>query len=129
MEKLFRFYNLVNKGFLRLVLQSSPTDEINDRFTDLEQGNLPDVTSLTPEDAITEVLSWVFRFALPIAALALLLLLGYTGFVIMTSSGNPEKVAEAKEIAVGAISGFALIILSGGLLLLIAQLFNLSLIR
>jgi hypothetical protein len=45
-----------------------------------------------------------------------LILIFYAGFLIMTSSGNPEKLKAGKELMGAAITGISMILLSGFIL-------------
>lgn len=59
------------------------------------------------------------NIAIPIAIISCIFLLVFAGYKMITSQGNPEKIAEAKEIITNALSGFALIVLSTVILILI----------
>jgi hypothetical protein len=43
----------------------------------------------------------------------------YAGFIIMTSSGSPKKLAAGKELLTAAISGLLLLVLGAYLLRLV----------
>ncbi len=57
-------------------------------------------------------ISKILKIAIGIAGGIAFLMIIYGGFVIMTSSGNPEKLTNGKEILTSAISGLLLIIFS-----------------
>ncbi len=57
------------------------------------------------QDYFTAILEFAKNLGL---ALAILMMI-YAGYVYMTSQGNPTAVGEAKDIVVGALSGFALL--------------------
>jgi hypothetical protein len=66
-----------------------------------------------------EFTEWVLRWAMGIAGGIAFILMIYSGFLIMTSAGNPKQVAAGKELLTAAISGLVLIIFSAYLLNLI----------
>jgi len=61
---------------------------------------------------IVGVISWIIG-----SLLVLLIMIG--GFTIMTATGNPEKIGKGKHIIVYAIIGFAIMVISKGILELI----------
>jgi hypothetical protein len=56
----------------------------------------------------------------------LLLLLGYGGFLMTTSQGNPEKLNEAKEVITNALIGFVVIVSAGAILIVANNILNLG---
>lgn len=72
-----------------------------------------------PIQNITESIKWFLRWAIGIAGGIAFLLILSSGFQIMTSSGNPEKLKGGQEQLTAAISGLLLIIFSVFLLRLI----------
>lgn len=63
--------------------------------------------------------SWFLKWAIGIAGGIAFLLILFSGFQIMTASGNPEKLQNGRELLTAAISGLILIIFSVFLLKLI----------
>jgi len=90
-------------------------DALTDRLNDLQ----------TSSDAPTFVDN-LYRFAMPIAVLSLVLLGLYAGIVMLTSEGNPEKLNEAREILTNAVIGFVMIALAVALLRLLSNVLGLS---
>ncbi len=55
---------------------------------------------------------WLFTLSLPIAGAAAFALMLYGAFLILTSSGNPDRLKEGQEILFSALAGLLLIIFS-----------------
>lgn len=53
----------------------------------------------------------VYDFALRLGAVLTILMLIYAGYRYMTSQGNPSAINDAKDIIIGSLSGFALLLL------------------
>ena len=53
----------------------------------------------------------VFSFALKLGAILTTLMVIYAGYKYMTSQGNPTGINEAKDIMIGSITGFAMLLL------------------
>lgn len=54
--------------------------------------------------------TFFIKWAMGIAGGISLVLIGYSGFIIMTSSGNPQKMQAGKELLTSAVSGLGLIL-------------------
>lgn len=65
-----------------------------------------------PTESLPETLGFVLKFALGAAGGVIILMLIVTGYGILTSQGNPEKLAAAKENVVSIFSGLILIVFS-----------------
>lgn len=72
------------------------------------------------------VVQMIINIATPIAVIAVVLLLVYGGFMMMTSKGDPDKLQEAKQIITNAIIGFVVILLCVAILLLISNTLGLN---
>lgn len=59
-----------------------------------------------------QFLGFILGWAIGIGGGIAFLLIVYAGFMIMTSSGNPERLKAGQELLTGAISGLVLLILS-----------------
>lgn len=57
-------------------------------------------------------LSFVLKWATGIGAGIAFLLIIYGGFMVMTSSGNPERIRAGQEMLTSAVTGLILLILS-----------------
>jgi len=66
-----------------------------------------------------DLVKWLFPYLLGFGGLAAFGLIVYSGFRLMTSSGDPQKIQGAKETITSAITGLIFIILSLFLLRLI----------
>ena len=73
-----------------------------------EDGNVTTKSSYT---SFMDYMSTIFSFALKLGAALTALMVMYAGFKYMTSQGNPSTTGEAKEIIIGSLSGFAMLLL------------------
>lgn len=71
---------------------------------------------LPAETAFPEWVSTVYNFSITAAIILATIMIIYGGYKYMTSSGNPDALAEAKDIITGAIVGLVLLILAALLL-------------
>ena len=55
---------------------------------------------------------FLLKWAIGIAGGIAFLLIVYAGFMVMTSSGNPERLKAGQELLTSAVSGLVLLILS-----------------
>ena len=58
-----------------------------------------------------EYIQAVFSFALKMGVALTALMLIYAGYKYITSQGNPSAINEAKDIIIGSLSGFAMLLL------------------
>lgn len=72
-----------------------------------------------PTENTTEFVKWFLRWAIGISGGIAFLLIVWSGFQILTSAGNPEKLKGGQEQLTAAISGLLFIIFSVFLLRLI----------
>ncbi|MFC1656377.1 pilin [Patescibacteria group bacterium] len=74
-----------------------------------------------PKDstALDVYLTNIYYILLPVGGLIALGMLVYAGIMYTTSSGNPEKINKAKEVAVNTIIGLVVLMLAGWILALI----------
>jgi hypothetical protein len=61
-----------------------------------------------PEQFLGDILKWAIGIGGGIAFLLII----YAGFMIMTSSGNPERLKAGQELLTSAVSGIILLIFS-----------------
>lgn len=73
-----------------------------------------------------EFVNAIINIATPIAVIAVVLLLVYGGFMMMSSKGDPDKLQEAKQVITNAIIGFVVILLCVAILLLISNTLGLN---
>jgi hypothetical protein len=59
-----------------------------------------------------EFIGFILGWAIGIGGGIAFLLIVYAGFMIMTSSGNPERLKAGQELLTGAISGLILLVFS-----------------
>lgn len=93
-------------------------------FADVLGDRVKDLEASTNE---TELIQNFYDLAIPAAVFTLVALLAYGGFKFITSQGNPEQLADAKEVLMNAILGFSLIVLSIALMALLQNVLNLPL--
>ena len=55
-------------------------------------------------------ISAVFAYSMKVGIVLTTLMIIYAGFKYMTSQGNPSAINEAKDIIIGSLSGFALLL-------------------
>ncbi|OGD61933.1 hypothetical protein A2215_02275 [Candidatus Berkelbacteria bacterium RIFOXYA2_FULL_43_10] len=53
----------------------------------------------------------IFSFAMKAGAVLTTLMIIYAGYKYLTSQGNPTALGEAKDIIIGSLSGFAMLLL------------------
>lgn len=68
----------------------------------------------------------VIDVAVPLAVICVVVLVIYSGYLLMSSQGNPDKLREGKDILTNAIIGFLVILLSVAILLLISNTLGLG---
>lgn len=91
-------------------------------YADILSDRLNAVGSSTNEvDLVNNIIS----LAIPIGAFSLIGLMVSAGYIMLTSEGNPEKIAEARAIIVNALIGFGLVGLAVAILLLINNVLQL----
>jgi hypothetical protein len=71
---------------------------------------------LPQRTAFPEYISMIYTLSITLAIILAVIMIIYGGYKYMTSSGNPETLAEAKEIILGAIVGLVLLVLAALLL-------------
>ena len=71
---------------------------------------------LTDENTL---MAWILQWAIGIGGGIAFLLIVYAGFMIMTSTGNPDRLQAGKELLTSALAGIILLIFSIFLLKLI----------
>ncbi len=64
------------------------------------------------DDGKYNFLNFILRWAIGVGGGVAFLLIVYSGFMIMTASGNPERMQAGKELLTSAISGLILLIFS-----------------
>ena len=76
-------------------------------------GQLP---CLRQETAFPQYVSMIYTVSITLAIILATIMIIYGGYKYMTSSGNPETLAEAKDIIFGSIVGLILLVLAALLL-------------
>jgi len=74
--------------------------------------DIPTSIGCIPTDPQRLVVNYILANAIKIAGGVAFLLFLWGGFTLLTSSGNPEKLNNGKEIIVSALSGLLFIIFS-----------------
>lgn len=102
-----------------LVVQKAYADGLGSSLND----QLDNVASQTTADGLVNS---IIQFAVPLSVTAVVVLLVYAGYMMMTSQGNPDKLQEAKSIITNAIIGFVFILLSVTILVLLSNTLGLN---
>lgn len=89
---------------------------------DSKLSDLQNSSANRPEDFV----SLITNIAIPLSVISVVLLLVYGGYILMTSSGNPDKLAEGRQVITNAIIGFVVILLCVAILLLISNTLGLN---
>ncbi len=84
------------------------------------------IQNIQQADEPTEFLTELISIATTLAAMSLVGLGIYAGFIMITSQGNPEKINEAREILTNAVIGFALITLAVAVLFIIGEVLGIG---
>jgi len=64
------------------------------------------------DNALAEYINKIYDILLPIGAVAAIGMIVYAGIKYSTSGGSPDKIAEAKDIFISTIVGFAVLLLA-----------------
>lgn len=102
-------------GILLLHPDQVLAQSLGDRIQNIQQAE-------DPNDFLSELIG----LAITVAAMSLIGLGIFAGYIMITSQGNPEKINEAREILTNALIGFALITLSVAVLLIIGEVLGIS---
>jgi len=62
-----------------------------------------------PFTSLTDYISAIITWAIPILGSIALLMFIYAGYIYITSQGNPEKINTAKEIVISTLVGILLL--------------------
>ena len=62
-------------------------------------------------DNFVDYMTSIFSFALKLGAALTTMMIIYAGYKYLTSQGNSTATGEAKEIIIGSLSGFAMLLL------------------
>ena len=58
-----------------------------------------------------EYINTIYAFSMKIGIGLTVLMIIYAGYLYMTSQGNPTKINEGKDIIIGSLTGFAMLLL------------------
>jgi hypothetical protein len=70
------------------------------------------------EDIINSIINFIFKIAIILAPLMVIV----SGFLFVTSAGDPKKITQAKNILIYAAVGLLIVLLSKGILAIIKQI-------
>ena len=103
-------------GFLSVparVSAASPTPAANAIFCGPDGKGIQTAIGCVPVLSDTnQFLSFILRWAVGVGGGIAFLLILYAGFMIMSSSGNPERLKAGQELLTSAIAGLILLIFS-----------------
>jgi magnesium-transporting ATPase (P-type) len=74
------------------------------------------------EDIIDRIIDFIFKIAIVLAPLMVVI----GGFMIVTAAGNPQQVARARNLLIWTAIGFAIVLLSKGIIVIIKQLLGIQ---
>jgi hypothetical protein len=106
----------ISKQIVSSRILASATTEISTGVNELINNSI--TTTEKGTDAFASIVSKVANLAVPVSIVALVILMSYGAFTMVTSQGNPEKINEAKEIISNALIGFVVVV--GAVAILIA---------
>ncbi|HQG57733.1 MAG TPA: pilin [Candidatus Dojkabacteria bacterium] len=124
------FAKIIQIPFIFLIANGD-SDAFGPSFGDTVDDFINTTTTTTtqggqPTDVITEFVNKLIVIAIPAGVLCAIILLVYAGITIMLSKGDPDKLKESKEIITNAITGFAIIMLSIVILVIINKVLGLN---
>lgn len=102
----------IHNLFVNRAYAASLGNTLSDRLGNLEGGSINDTEGLI--NAVVDI-------AVPLAVICVVVLVIYSGYLLMSSQGNPDKLKEGKDILTNAIIGFLVILLSVAILLLLSN--------
>ncbi|HKM20159.1 MAG TPA: hypothetical protein VJY47_02990 [Candidatus Dojkabacteria bacterium] len=108
--------NIIDKinGFL---ITKVYAQSLGDRFDDVVRP----VGEVDSNDPVGPYVGKIVKIAAPIAVISCFILLVYGGYLLSASSGNPDKIQEAKSIMTNAVIGLLVVLLSVVILLIISN--------
>jgi len=77
-------------------------------------------------DTITELIEGILNFIFWVATALAPLMIVIAGFYFLTSGGNPQQIATAKRIILYTVIGYAIIITSKGLILILKEILGVT---
>jgi flagellar basal body-associated protein FliL len=89
-----------------LFLEKAYAQSLDDRL-----GGVLESGQSEGKGAMQDFIQAFLDFAVPLGVFVAMVLLGYAGFVMVTSSGDPEKLKDAREVATNAVIGAVMIAL------------------
>ncbi len=107
--------------FFKTIFESISQPVYADALTNVIAGNIENASQAND---LPTLVNQIIYIAVPAGVLVAILLFSYAAYLMITSKGNPEKLNEVKEIVTNAVVGFALIVLSVAILLLIKNTLN-----
>lgn len=100
-----------------LLITKVYADSLGERF-----GNaMKPVEKVDPDNPVGPYIDKIVKVAAPIAVISCFILLVYGGYLLSASSGNPDKIQEAKSIMTNAVIGLLVVLLSVVILLIISN--------
>lgn len=85
------------------------------------------LVGLTPnntDSTVGELVVRVITYVLPIVGAIALAMIIYGGVLLITSSGDPEKLTKAKQTLLWAIIGIIIVVLSYAIVVSLSQIVN-----
>ncbi len=112
--------NIIDKinGFL---ITKVYAQSLGERFDDLTEPVKETDMEKFAADPVGPYVGKIVKIAAPIAVISCFILLVYGGYLLSSSSGNPDKIQEAKSIMTNAVIGLLVVLLSVVILLIISN--------
>ena len=109
---LFSLFFLANRAFAAQGGATSPSPAPDGEFlpNPLKHGSIVDLLKAV----------WGYLFAISIPLVAIMVIIG--AFQIMFAAGDVEKVQKGKRTVLGAVIGFAIVLLAGGVVAVVGEL-------
>ncbi len=112
-DVLGKFFTMFSSRIYAASLSGALSDKLNE-------------DTLNNIDNEKSFVQWIIDISIPLGITCAFALLVYAGFMMVTSSGNPDKLKESREVITNAVIGFVVIMLSVTLLYLIKDTIGLN---
>lgn len=81
-----------------------------------------DIPNPLKVNSISALIDRLLTYVITIATILLPLAIIYAAYLFMTSGGDPEKVTEGRKTILYAVLGYALILISKGVAMIVAEI-------
>lgn len=91
---------------------ANPTDDCPENCIKIGSPAPGQPNCLPKKEAFPQYINMIYTLTITLSIILATIMIVYGGYRYMTSSGNPEALAEAKDIITGAIIGLVLLVLA-----------------